>query len=561
MLIDIKNLEIGFKRNLKFEKVVNNISFSFNKGEILGVVGESGSGKSLSALSILKLLPQTAVINKGQILYENRKGQIVDLLKLNERKIRNIRGKEISMIFQEPMTSLNPVMKCGKQVAEEILIHTKIKKKDAKNKVIQFFCEVKLPQPERIYNSYPHELSGGQRQRVMIAMAIICNPALLIADEPTTALDVIVQNSILELLKELQRKSEMSIFFISHDLAVISKLADKIIIMNKGRIVESGDAKKILKHPKHPYTQGLLNCRPTLKSNSLRLPVLSDFYGQKKKTNIVAKQKINKSNNEPKVLLKVKNLNKTFVDRTFSISKKKNKQVALKNISFELYKGETLGLVGESGCGKTTLGQIVISLLKSDKGEIEYNGKEIGLLRKKERNKYKQKVQIIFQDPNSSLNPKLTVGKIIYEVLKVHNIEKTVNERKRKVFMMLNKVKLDNSYYNRYPHELSGGQQQRIGIARALVLNPELIICDESVSALDVSIQAEVLNLLNDLKDEFGFTYIFISHDLSVVKYMSDRVMVMRKGEIVEINKADEIYNSPASEYTKELISAIEEIS
>lgn len=561
MLIDIKNLEIGFNRKSKFEKAVNNISFSFNKGEILGVVGESGSGKSLTALAILKLLPQTAVVSNGQILYENKKGEKIDLLKLNEKKLRNIRGKEISMIFQEPMTSLNPVMKCGRQVAEEILIHTNTKKKDIKNLVMQSFREVKLSLPERIYNSYPHELSGGQRQRVMIAMAIICNPALLIADEPTTALDVIVQNSILELLKELQRKSGMSIFFISHDLAVISKLADKIIIMNKGSIVESGDAKKILKHPKHPYTQGLLSCRPTLKNNSLRLPVLSDFYGQKEKTNIVAKQKINKNNNEPKVLLKVKNLNKTFVDRTFSISKKKNKQVALKNISFELYKGETLGLVGESGCGKTTLGQIVISLLKSDKGEIEYNGKEISLLRKKERNKYKRKVQIIFQDPNSSLNPKLTVGKIIYEVLKVHNIEKTVNERKRKVFMILNKVKLDNSYYNRYPHELSGGQQQRIGIARALVLNPELIICDESVSALDVSIQAEVLNLLNDLKEEFGFTYIFISHDLSVVKYMSDRVMVMRKGEIVEINKADEIYNSPASEYTKELISAIEEIS
>ena len=552
-VLEVNNLSISFNTNQGSFQVLKDISFYVEKGKTLGIVGESGSGKSITALSILNLLPYNAIINQGEILFRD-----VNILALSEKEMLDFRGNRISMIFQEPMTSLNPSIKCGDQVKEIILIHTKVLKKDAIKKVLELFNEVQLPDPQRIFNSYPHEISGGQIQRVMIAMAIALNPSVLIADEPSTALDVTVQKTIIELLKQIQIKHKISIIFISHDLGVISQIADDIIVMHKGGIVEKGNKKKVLTDPDHPYTKGLLNCRPSLNFNLSRLPTLSDPVNIKSDN-----ESINKKETfvKDEIILSVNNLSKEYIVKKNFFGKTIKSHLAVDNLSFDVYKGETLGLVGESGCGKTTLGRTIVQLIKSSSGSIQYKGVQLNNLSKNQLKTFRKNLQIIFQDPYSSLNPKKIIGDLIIEPLIIHKLYKNKSERIQKVYEMLDKVKLEKSSFYKYPHEFSGGQRQRIVIARALILKPEFIICDESVSALDVSIQAKVLNLLNDLKEEFRLTFIFISHDLSVVKYMSDRIMVMKDGKLVEINKADEVYNSPASEYTKKLIDSIPEIT
>lgn len=560
-LLNVKNISLSFKNGHEKNVVLKNVSFTLNKSQTIGIVGESGSGKSLTALSIINLLPVNAIMESGEILYYE-KDKAINLLELSPNDILKWRGKHISMIFQEPMTSLNPSLTCGYQVAEVLLLHEKISQKNARKKVMELFHEVKLPNPERIFRSYPHEISGGQKQRVMIAMAIALNPSVLIADEPTTALDVTVQRTILELLKEVQKKYHMSIIFISHDLGVISQIADKILVMYKGEVVEHGDNRSVLHNPNHPYTKGLLNCRPELSEKNRRLPIISDFLDSEGKTKkskpIGSMQKITEFEEE---ILRVKNLNKIYFDKPGFWGKSKESNTAVQEFSFSVYKGETLGLVGESGCGKTTLGRVITQLIEKTSGEIEFKGKSLNRLTIKDLKNFRKSVQIIFQDPYSSLNPKLTVGEMLTEPLVVHNLVKSKEKRRAKVVQMLQKVRLSEDSYSKYPHQFSGGQRQRIVIARALMLEPEFIICDESVSALDVSVQAEILNLLNDLKDEFNLTYIFISHDLSVVKYMSDRIMVMKDGALVEINKADDLYQSPASMYTKNLIDSIPTIN
>lgn len=557
-ILEVNNLSISFRTNLGTNQVLNNVSFTVEKGKTLGIVGESGSGKSISALSILNLLPPNAVINTGEILF-HKEDSVLGILSLNEREMLDFRGKNISMIFQEPMTSLNPSIKCGVQVLEMIQIHTNISKAKGEERVLELFSEVKLPDPVRIFDSYPHEISGGQKQRVMIAMAIALNPAILIADEPTTALDVTVQKSILELLKQIQVKYGISIIFISHDLGVISQIADDILVLYNGDIVEMGPAKKVLVNPDHPYTKGLLKCRPTLNSNEKRLPILSDFMrndaGKLNKDSREIRTYTEKTGDE--IILRVNHLSKKYISSKNFLGRSKKTYLAINDFNFDVYKGETLGLVGESGCGKTTLGRTIAQLIEINSGTIEYKGELLNNLSKNQLKRFRKNLQIIFQDPYSSLNPKKTIGDLIMEPLIVHRLYKNNAERREKVYEILDKVKLERSSFYKYPHEFSGGQRQRIVIARALILKPEFIICDESVSALDVSVQAEVLNLLNDLKDEFQLTYIFISHDLSVVKYMSDRIMVMKDGKLVEINKADDLYKTPASDYTRKLINAI----
>ncbi len=551
-ILEVNNLSLSFKSNQQQIDVLKNVAFSLEKGKTLGIVGESGSGKSITALSILKLLPKNAVIKNGEVNFYVDKG-FVNLLDFSEKQMLSVRGSSISMIFQEPMTSLNPSLTCGCQVSEIIKYHLNLSERKAKERTLELFQEVKLPIPEKLYFKYPHEISGGQKQRVMIAMAIALNPAVLIADEPTTALDVTVQKSILALLKQIQQKYGTSIIFISHDLGVISNISDDILVMYKGKIVEYGNKNIIIKNPQNPYTIGLLKCRPTLDTKKERLPVLNDFLEHRKYESKRTKKIINKSED---VILSVQNLDKIYFSQKNFFGRYKEQFKAVNKISFDVYKGETLGLVGESGCGKTTLGRTIVQLIKETSGNISFKGKPVTNLSAKEIKNFRKKVQIIFQDPYSSLNPKLTIGDALMEVLDVHNLYNK-KQRRDRVFEILMKVKLEKESFYKYPHEFSGGQRQRIVIARALILEPEFIICDESVSALDVSVQAEILNLLNDLKNEFGLTYIFISHDLSVVKYMSDRILVMKDGNLVELKKADEIYNSPASDYTKSLINAI----
>ena len=577
-LLEFNNLVTEFHTEGTTVKAVNDISFTLNKSETVGIVGESGSGKSVTSLSAMRLIPSPpGKISGGEIIFHKKNGEKVDLLKASEEEMRSYRGNDIAMIFQEPMTSLNPVFTCGDQVLEAIMLHQKIDKNQAKKLTIDLFKKVQLPDPERIYSTYPHQISGGQKQRVMIAMAMSCEPSVLIADEPTTALDVTVQKTILQLMQNLQKEQDMGIMFITHDLGVIAELADKVVVMYKGKIVEQGNVWDIFTNPKHPYTKGLLACRPPLEKRYSFLPTVSDFMKIDESGNIIDnnvsvddftkklvvsdKERKEKQKNlfakEP--VLRLQNLKTYFPIRNGFFGGISNYVKAVNDVTFDVYPGETLGLVGESGCGKTTIGRTILRLEEPTEGSMIYKGQDIAKMNADELRSFRKEVQIIFQDPYSSLNPRMTIGNAIMEPMQVHNILNSDEERKEKVKELLTKVSLDPSHFYRYPHEFSGGQRQRIGIARALAVNPKFIICDESVSALDVSVQAQVLNLLNDLKEEFGLTYIFISHDLSVVKYMSDRMVVMQEGKIEEMGDADQIYNTPKTEYTKRLIDAIPE--
>lgn len=553
LLLDIRNLTIAFDQN----EVVKNVSFRINRGEIVGLVGESGSGKSLTSLAIMGLLPPQAQI-QGSIEFTHQ--ELTQSL-LSAKNIREVRLDQISMIFQEPMTSLNPSMRCGAQVAEKLRLKRKFLKEEVHDRVIDLFELVKLPDPETVFSKYPHQLSGGQKQRVMIAMALINQPTLLIADEPTTALDVTVQKSILDLLKDLQTQLDMSILFISHDLGVISTLCDRVIVMYKGQIVEEGTTEKIFLNPEQAYTKGLIACRPGKVQKGERLPTLQDFLEpqENQPTYLNQSELKQKTHIQGQKLLEIRDLSKYFtVSRPIFGDPKVFK--AVQNIGFELYKGETLGLVGESGSGKTTLSRCLLMLEKPTQGEILYQGKDLAQLSNTEMRRLRQDIQIIFQDPYSSLNPRHTISRILTEPMQIHGIGKNAGIRKQMAVDLLQKVGLTADALMRYPHQFSGGQRQRIGIARALAMKPKIIICDESVSALDVSVQAQVLNLLNDLKDEFNLSYIFISHDLSVVRYMSDRLIVLRHGQIQEYGDAEHIYQNPRTEYTKELIDAIPQI-
>lgn len=557
-LLSVEHLRVFFKSEQGYTEAIKSISFEVQPNQTVALVGESGSGKSVTSLATMGLLPaqQTKIDPASKIMFEG-----VNLLTLSAKELRQRCGKDIAMIFQEPMSSLNPVFSVGSQVAEILKLHTQLSKQQIKDKVIDLFKEVGLPTPQDKYHAYPSELSGGQQQRVMIAMAIACEPKLLIADEPTTALDVTIQKQIVDLLESIRQRRKMSMLFITHDLSLVSEIADRVVVMRHGVIREQGDAIQVLEHPKDIYTQALLSCRPRLNSRPTRLPVTSDYMDQDgnkvefspNEQHIKERQR-GVTGHEP-IILEAKNLRKVFSTRQGLFSKKEF--VAVKDASFKLAKGKTLGLVGESGSGKTTIGLLLMRLHKASGGQILIDGQDILKMSEKEFTAYQRKIQIIFQNPYASLNPRFTIGQILIEPMQVHNIGKDDQEREAIALNLLERVSLPASAYHRYPHEFSGGQRQRIAIARCLTLKPEIIICDESVSALDVSVQAQVLNLLQELQDEYQLSYIFISHDLSVVKYISDQVMVMNHGDIVEIANSDELYMHPQHEYTKKLLKAI----
>lgn len=576
VILEVKQLETQFRSGGKIVKAVDDTSFHVRKGQVVGIVGESGSGKSVTSLSIMRLIPDPpGKITHGEIWFKRKTGDKVNLLALSEKQMRTIRGNEIAMIFQEPMTSLNPVFTCGNQVMEALQLHQKLTEKQARQRTIELFNEVQLPNPEQMLKSYPHQLSGGQKQRVMIAMAMSCNPSLLIADEPTTALDVTIQATVLKLMQRFQREYNMGMIFITHDLGVIAEIADYVLVMYHGKIVEQGNVEDIFLRPQHPYTKGLLACRPRLDVKLRVLPTVLDFmeqsiYGEVKDSEksveeIIIGKAITESeikahnqhlqSQEP--ILRVENLKTYFPVQKNFFGKVLSYKKAVDDVSFCVYPGEVLGLVGESGCGKSTLGRSIMRLVEPQSGRIYYKNQDILSLSPEELRQVRKEIQIIFQDPYSSLNPRLSVGYAIMEPMKIHNILASDKERRERVYELLERVNLNKNFFNRYPHEFSGGQRQRICIARALALNPKFIICDESVSALDVSVQAQVLNLINELKAEYHFTCIFISHDLSVVKFMSDRIAVMSQGKIVELEEAEQIYHAPKNEYTKKLIEAI----
>ena len=549
-ILEVKDLSVAFDGRT----VVERLNLTLERGKTLGIVGESGSGKSVSTMAMMGLLPKNATVS-GSALLDG-----TELLTLDEEGFRGIRGKRISMIFQEPMTSLNPVQKCGEQVLEM---------GGDRERVIELFKEVLLPRPEKIFDSYPHELSGGQKQRVMIAMALINNPDIIIADEPTTALDVTVQKTILDLLKSLQEKFGISIIFITHDLGVIAQIADDILVMYRGKMVEQGPAKELLHHPKEPYTQGLLACRPPLDSRPERLPTVEDFLKGERNDDATTDDTghLSPFTSHLSPLIEVRDLDVTYTLKRSLFGKPLQTLKGVDGISFDIMEGETLGLVGESGCGKSTLGRALLRLIDHSAGNILYRGQSLDTLSANEMRALRPKLQIIFQDPYSSLNPRITIGDAIAEPLKVHrktlntqNTPITQNTLKETVLSLMEQVGLQPDWYSRYPHELSGGQRQRVCIARALILQPELVVCDESVSALDVSVQAQVLNLLNNLKRRYHYTYLFITHDLSVVKFLSDRIMVMQKGKIVESGTPDDLFRNPQTAYTRTLLEAIPRI-
>jgi len=567
MILQVNGLSVKFHTQNGLFEAVKNISFNLNNGETIGIVGESGSGKSVTSLALMRLhnIAQTQI--SGSVLLDN-----TNIFELSDEAMRAIRGNRMAMIFQEPMTSLNPVLTCGYQVTEAIRLHLNLNKAEAKKRTIDLFNEVQLPRPEAIFDSYPHQISGGQKQRVMIAMALSCNPEILIADEPTTALDVTVQKTIIELLLKLKAERNMSLIFISHDLGVISEIADRVLVMYKGEIVEEATVKKLFTHPQHPYTKGLLACRPSPAHHLKQLPVIADFLNDSKPATIEnIREQYNYPLNEIKArkkelyshepILKIEGLSKYYSSSSGIFNFNKETVKAVNKVSFDVYPGETLGLVGESGCGKTTLGRSILRLVEPTSGNITFEDTNITSLNKTAMRAMRRDMQIIFQDPYSSLNPRLTVGNSIMEPLQVHKLYNNDKQRKQKVTELLERVNLLPEHFNRYPHEFSGGQRQRIVIARALALQPKFIICDESVSALDVSVQAQVLNLLRELQQELKLTYIFISHDLAVIKHISDRMMVMNKGEIVETGDPNDIYNYPKEGYTKKLIAAIPGIS
>lgn len=562
-LLEIKDLQIDFEGEKGWTQAVSGISLDLAKGETLGIVGESGSGKSVTALSVMRLLPTPpARYSGGQILFQNgENNQPVDLLAMPEEDLRQIRGAQIAMIFQEPMTSLNPVFRCGHQVTEAIQLHQKVSFAAARDRALALFERVKLPDPARIFQAYPHQISGGQKQRVMIAMAMSCQPSLLIADEPTTALDVTVQKAILDLMRELREERDLSMIFISHDLGVIGEIADRAVVMHKGNIVESGPVEQILKHPQHPYTQGLVACRPSLNRKLYRMPTVPDFLekGGFEARVITAGETQNRQtqlqSNAP--ILRVDQLGVRYPARKNWLGKTQEWTNAVDNVSFEVFPGETFGLAGESGCGKTTLGRTLAKLAEPHQGTILYQDTVISGLGNKEFRPFRKHIQMVFQDPFSSLNPRMTIGEAILEPMKVHELHTNDAIRRQKVADLLETVGLEAGHAGRYPHEFSGGQRQRICIARALALEPRLLICDEIVSALDVSVQATVLNLLMDLQEKYGLTYLFISHDLSVIKQMCDRLMIMNRGKIEQIGYPDQVFAQPETEYVRRLIDAI----
>ncbi|MFA2914414.1 ABC transporter ATP-binding protein [Acinetobacter pittii] len=559
-LLHIENLRVSFKgEDKQYIETVKGISFDIPANTTVALVGESGSGKSVTSLATMGLLPvgQSKIDEQSKIIFEGK-----DLLSLSRKEMRQICGKDIAMIFQEPMSSLNPVFTVGNQIAEVLCLHMGLSRKQARQRVLELLKEVGIPSPETKIDAYPNQLSGGQQQRVMIAMAIACEPKLLIADEPTTALDVTIQKQIIDLLESLRKRRQMSMLFITHDLALVGEIADKVIVMRHGEIREQGAAEQVLEQPKDVYTRALLYCRPQMSQRPYRLPVTSDFMRQEE--DVLVEQSFDVSeiperkrglNGDEKIILEVKDLKKSFYSRKGLFGKEEFQ--AVKGVSFKLAKGKTLGLVGESGSGKTTVGLLLMRLHQASGGQAFIEGKDILSLTEKEFAKYQRKIQIIFQNPYASLNPRFTIGQILLEPMQIHNIGKDDAERKQIALGLLERVNLPEQAYYRYPHEFSGGQRQRIAIARCLTLKPEILICDESVSALDVSVQAQVLNLLQDLQDEFGLSYIFISHDLSVVKYISDQVMVMNHGEVVEIANSDELYAHPQHDYTKRLLQAI----
>ena len=552
-LLSVQNLRVGFRTDKTHSvEAVKGISFDIPRNATVALVGESGSGKSVSALAVMGLLStESAVIDAGsRIEFEGR-----NVLGASIAERRALCGKDISMIFQEPMTSLNPVFTIGFQIAEVLKLHLGMDKQAARARTLALLAEVGIPTPETRIDAYPSQLSGGQQQRVMIAMAIACEPKLLIADEPTTALDVTIQKQIIDLLADLQKKHQMSVLFITHDLALVGEIADTVIVMRNGEIREQGAVRQIFEAPQDPYTKALLQCRPSIDSRPMRLPVIADYLEGEGHTPNLTAQRSRGLHGAEEIVLDVRNLGKSFYSRAGLFGRTEFK--AVDDVSFKLARGKTLGVVGESGSGKTTVGLTLLRLHQATSGQALFEGKDILSMSNADFMSYKRRIQIIFQNPYASLNPRFTVGQILLEPMRIHSIGLNDAERSDRAMNLLKKVGLPEAAFHRYPHEFSGGQRQRIAIARCLTMQPEILVCDESVSALDVSVQAQVLNLLQDLQEEFGLSYMFISHDLAVVKYIADEVMVMHQGCIVEMANSDELYRNPQHAYTRTLLSAI----